>query len=85
MKSIIKNRNVALTEGEAVVKLKGLSEQDRELMSSPRNQRVCSKAFSAALGRQINVIIEDAAAQKPGKDDPFTSRVVEMYEGRLEE
>lgn len=74
-----------LTEGEAVVKLKGLSEQDRELMSSPRNQRVCSKAFSAALGRQINVIIEDAAAQKPGKDDPFTSRVVEMYEGRLEE
>jgi len=80
-----RGRLEALAGERAVVKLTGLAEDERVLLAERRNQRTCSRAFSQALGREIEVALEDAGRQRPGADDPFTREVAQLFEGRIEE
>jgi len=69
----------------ATIKLEKLQEEERLLVESRRNQRTCSRAFTKALGREIQVAFEDAAAARPGAADPFTQEVRDLFQGRIEE
>ena len=80
-----RGRLEALSAEGAVVKLTGLAEEERILLAERRNQRTCSRAFSQALGREVEVALEDAGRQRPGAEDPFTREVAQLFEGRIEE
>ena len=55
------------------------------MVQDRRNQRACSKAFSRAVGREVTVTLQDAAAAAPSSQDPFTKKVVDLFHGRVED
>ena len=71
--------------GRATVKLSKLQDEERLLIESRRNQRTCSRAFTTAIGREVEVVFEDAATARPGGDDPFTQEVKDLFQGRIED
>jgi hypothetical protein len=71
--------------GRAVVQLKGLGDGERATIQDGRNQRTCTRAFSAAVGRGVEVELQDAAAAAPGSEDAFTERVRGLFGGRIED
>ncbi|MCP3916922.1 MAG: DNA polymerase III subunit gamma/tau [bacterium] len=76
---------VGFGDGAARVKLTGLTDDERPMISDKRNRRACEKAFSTALGRAIELVLEDATDARHGKEDPFTREVADLFEGRIEE
>ena len=71
--------------GAATIKLRALLDEERLLLESKRNQKTCSRAFTQAMGRKIEVAFDDASAARPGADDPFTEEVRDLFQGRIEE
>jgi DNA polymerase-3 subunit gamma/tau len=69
----------------AVVQLSRLSADERVLVTDARNVRACAQALSNALGRQVDVVLEAAAPEAPAPKDPFTSRVTDLFGGRIED
>ena len=80
-----RGRLVRYADDRAVVQLSGLSDSDRALIADPRNRRQLSRAFSAAAGREVEVVTEDATGARPGMQDPFTREVADLFEGHVEE
>ena len=71
--------------GQATIKMTGMQEEERVLVQSKRNVRTCSRAFSKALGREIEVVFEDTVSTRPGTEDPFTTEVKDLFQGRIED
>jgi len=71
--------------GRAVIELSGLRDQERVLVADRRNQRACSRAFGNVVGEPIEVTLQDGAATRPGKDDPYTQQVADLFGGRIED
>ncbi|MEE8469405.1 MAG: hypothetical protein V3T22_13175, partial [Planctomycetota bacterium] len=71
-------------EGHATIKLVGLGKDERPLVEEPRNLATCSKAFSAAVGQAVEVVLEDLETERPGARDPFTQEVANLFDGRIE-
>ena len=71
--------------GRAVVKLARLLDPERELVKDARNQKTCSRVFSELAGEAVEVVLEDAAATRPGKQDPYTQKVADLFGGRIED
>jgi len=76
---------VRRAEGRAVVKLTGLRDEERLLLDDARNQRSLSAAFSAAAGTEVELEVQDAARARPGREDGFTRKVADLFDGRIEE
>lgn len=78
-------RLVELGGGRAVVRLENLRAVDGGLIGDPRNQRRCSQALSSLLGEPYEVELVDSAGLRPGRDDPFTREVADLFGGRIED
>jgi hypothetical protein len=70
--------------GRATIKLADLGQDERPLVEEPRNLRTCSKAFSTAVGQDVEVVLEDLGTERPGARDPFTQEVANLFDGRIE-
>lgn len=84
---------VATPEG-AEIRLGELEEPDASLVGDKRNRKAIERALSAIVGRELAVQIQVGAAgesrrapQAPAAapPDPFTTKVAELFEGRVEE
>ena len=76
---------VRFEQNLAVVQLKGLNPMERPMLEDRRNQKTCQRAIATALGREIELELQDADNAVPGREDPFTNQVAKMFEGRIED
>ena len=80
-----KTRLVSLEEKRAVLRATELLEEEKAMLGDKRNQRTLSKVFSAVLGRELAVEIEDSDTIRPGAEDPYTKQVAELFDGQIED
>jgi hypothetical protein len=80
-----RGRLVDLGGGRALVKLTGLRDDERLVIAEPRTKKTCSAAFAELFGEPIEVVLEDASAVRPGRDDQFTRQVADLFQGRIED
>jgi DNA polymerase-3 subunit gamma/tau len=74
------------TSGDrCVVKLAHIDDDERLLISEPRNVRACSQTLSKALGRPVEIAFEAAQPAPRAKPDAFTTRVSDLFGGRIED
>ena len=66
-------------------KCQALLEEEKAMLGDKRNQRTLSKVFSAVLGRELAVEIEDSDTIRPGAEDPYTKQVAELFDGQIED
>lgn len=71
--------------GRATIKLAGMQDTEREMIASKRSVKACEVAFQKAIGREVRVVFEDVAATRPGAEDPFTTEVKTLFQGRIED
>jgi DNA polymerase-3 subunit gamma/tau len=72
-------------DGSAVIQFGRLGEADLLLIRDGRNGRVCSDAFTAVMGKSVQVILEDPREASPGSEDLFTARVARELGGQIQE
>ncbi|MEO2144485.1 MAG: DNA polymerase III subunit gamma/tau [bacterium] len=70
---------------QAVIELRTLREDERGQVLDRRSGRQIEAAFEAAVGRPVQVQLQDTAATQPGSEDAFTSSVRDQFDGRIEE
>lgn len=70
---------------QATVELRNLRDDERGQVMDRRSGRQIDKAFSAAIGRSIQVRLQDSAAAAPGGEDEFTRAVRDQFDGRIED
>ena len=70
---------------KAVIELRRLREDERGQVLDRRSGRQVEAAFEAAVGRPVQVQLQDAAAVQPGSEDAFTTSVRDQFDGRIEE
>jgi hypothetical protein len=70
---------------KAVIELRSLREDERGQVLDRRSGRQIEAAFEAAIGRPVQVQLQDTAATQPGSEDAFTSSVRDQFDGRIEE
>ena len=70
---------------QAVVEFRSLREDERGQVLDRRSGRQIEAAFEAAVGRPVQVQLQDTAATQPGSEDAFTSSVRDQFNGRIEE
>ena len=73
-----------LSNGRALVQLSNLRETERAAMSDALNQRQCQAVFSAILGTQVQVVLEDQSGARRARD-MYTGKVAELFQGRIED
>jgi len=73
------------TGGRCVVKLAHIDDDERLLISEPRNVRACSQTLSKVLGRPVEIAFEAAQPAPRAKPDAFTTRVSDLFGGRIED
>ncbi len=59
--------------------------RERPLLEDAANVRACEAAIERAGGGAVRVEIEDTSRQRPGDRDPFTSEVVDLFGGHIED
>jgi DNA polymerase III gamma/tau subunit len=75
--------------GRLDLRLGGLSPEEERLVSDRRNQRACSEAATRVFGRPL-ALASGGSAARPAESpraspDPLTQRMVQDYEGTVEE
>ena len=70
-------------ERRAIVRLQRTRDADRRLLAGERSLRACRDALSKVVGRELEVVLEDASRTPPA--DPFTQSVADLFGGRIEE
>ena len=74
-----------VSETEARLHLELGSDADRRMVEGKRNLAALTRAFTAALGREVQVVFgQRAAAPAPAKDS-FTQEVADLFGGQVEE
>jgi DNA polymerase-3 subunit gamma/tau len=76
--------------GRLNLRLAALSPEEERLVSDKRNQRVCGEAASKVFGRTLVLALGQDAALSAGEParrnlDPLTQRMIQDYEGTVEE
>jgi DNA polymerase-3 subunit gamma/tau len=69
----------------AVVRVTRPTESERNLLAAPATAPAIATALSAALGRTMEVVIDDPAQRPSGQSDDFTRKVAELFTGQIEE
>jgi hypothetical protein len=86
--------SLAATPEGAEIRLGKLEEPDASLVGDKRNRKAIERALSAIVGRELAVQIQIGAAGESRRTpeapaaappDPFTTKVAELFEGRVEE
>lgn len=72
------------TAGRAVIQLAGLREPERALVQDPRSQKAAQTALAKLTGAPATIVFEDQSAVRH-KRDPYTAKVAEMFDGRIED
>jgi DNA polymerase-3 subunit gamma/tau len=62
-----------------------LSEDERLLFQTPRNQKACAQILARLLGREVEFVLEGPAAPQRQPKDAFTGRIQELFSGRVED
>ena len=82
------NRRGSLLKFEgarALIELRDMRDDERGQAMDRRSGRQINKAFSAAIGREVEVELQDAAATAPGTEDAFTRDVRDQFDGRIDD
>jgi hypothetical protein len=69
----------------ALIELRDMRDDERGQAMDRRSGRQINKAFSAAIGREVEVELQDAAATAPGTEDAFTRDVRDQFDGRIDD
>ena len=72
-----------LGETRAWIVLEGTRGADRELFADSRTNGVCARAFSAVVGRELSVTLDDTRESAPA--DEFTQTVADLFDGRVDD
>ncbi|MHC4893141.1 MAG: hypothetical protein ACYTFV_07190 [Planctomycetota bacterium] len=71
------------------MRLRKLEPADLALVTDERNRRVMGKALARVVGRELELEIESGVPEPRGEEpeplDPFTTKVADLFEGRVEE
>ncbi|MCB9906451.1 MAG: DNA polymerase III subunit gamma/tau [Planctomycetes bacterium] len=68
----------------AVVELQRLNDSERSMAFDKRNQRTLQAIWNQVVGDAVTLDLQDASQVADWKEDPFTTKVVERFEGRVE-
>lgn len=74
-----------LGASRAVVRVVRPSENERTLLAERSSVSALAAALSQAVGRTIDVVIDDPAQRPSGQSDEFTRKVAELFSGQIEE
>jgi hypothetical protein len=74
-----------LGASRAVVRVVRPSENERTLLAERSSVSALAAALSHAVGRTIDVVIDDPAQRPSGQSDEFTRKVAELFAGQIEE
>lgn len=74
-----------LGASRAVVRVVRPSENERTLLAERGGVSALAAALSQAVGRTIDVVIDDPAQRPSGQSDEFTRKVAELFSGQIEE
>lgn len=74
-----------LGESRALVRVTRPTESERALFAAPDSITALGSALSRAVGRTMDVVIDDPAQRPSGQSDAFTRTVAEMFSGQIEE
>ena len=72
-------------DARALIELRDMRDDERGQAMDRRSGRQINKAFSAAIGREVEVELQDAAATAPGTEDAFTRDVRDQFDGRIDD
>ncbi len=72
-------------ERRVSARVANLSEEERLLFQTPRNQKSCAQILARLLGREVEFVLEAPAAVPRPPKDAFTGRVQELFSGRVED
>ncbi len=72
-------------ERRVSARVANLSEEERLLFQTPRNQKSCAQILARLLGREVEFVLEAPAAVPRQPKDAFTGRVQELFSGRVED
>lgn len=78
----------ALTDlgaARAVVRVTRPGDAERSLLSASGSIAALAAALSRAVGRTMEVVIDDPAQRPSGQSDDFTRKVAELFSGQIEE
>ncbi|MEZ6005279.1 MAG: DNA polymerase III subunit gamma/tau [Planctomycetota bacterium] len=79
-----RGRLAHLDAGRAVIGLARLNDPERALLFDKRNQRSLRAVLEQVLGRSVQLDLQDAAEVGDWREDAFTRKVVERFDGRVE-
>ncbi|MFT5478865.1 MAG: hypothetical protein ACI8Y8_004234, partial [Planctomycetota bacterium] len=82
---LTRGKLISIGNSRAVVRLSGLTDPERTMMHDSRNQKQAQRCLVEVLGEGFEWTFEDQAQTRPGREDPFTRSVADMFEGRIEE
>lgn len=74
-----------LGASRAVVRVVRPNEGERKLLTERDGVSALAAALSQAVGRTIDVVIDDPAQRPSGQSDEFTRKVAELFSGQIEE
>ncbi len=74
-----------LGAARAVVRVTRPGDAERSLLSASGSIAALSAALSRAVGRTMEVVIDDPALRPSGQSDDFTRKVAELFSGQIEE
>jgi hypothetical protein len=78
-------------DGRARLALIGLTPDEERLMADKRNQSACEQAHAKVFGRPLVIELAHASSPRPAPEraiaskDPLTERMVQDFEGTVEE
>lgn len=75
----------SIGNSRAVVQLSGLTDAERTILEDSRNRKQAQRCLVEVLGEGFEWTFEDRARTRPGSEDPFTSAVADLFQGRIEE
>lgn len=74
-----------LGASRAVVRVTRPHESERGLLAARESVAALGEALSRAVGRTMEVVIDDPAQRPSGQADEFTRKVAELFSGTIEE
>jgi len=84
---VLKRRGtLAETAGSrATIQLQRLLEPERAVLADATVRATLETLLSAALARQVQLVLDDPATRAAGSSDPFTREVAELFGGLIED
>jgi DNA polymerase-3 subunit gamma/tau len=74
-----------VSERRVSARVANLSDEERLLFATPRNQKACAQVLARLLGREVEFALEEPAAPQRKQKDAFTGKVQELFGGRVED